>query len=463
MDNTIQRKPFYYNLIFVDDYAAFQNMTSVFGSELYDFSGLYTIVMTNASVELFVISKMFEAMWTLGIANTILLNPDLKTSRKVVHIYSYFPYTRGYCGIANPELLHSVFSHHIDVSDANLFRNRFKNFHNCTLTVGTFEIRPFIIVEVTEDENHVKVSGLEADMMSILSERLNFQLSYQFTPNETQWGFLDRTDSTGLLNMIQRGEVDFGVGCISFTKERYRLLKVGTAHYTTKVVFAIPEGRLYTPLEKLLRPFQTKMWIAIAICLCFASIVVMILEISDMKGYFVGSKDDDLMMNLLTIVFGNAILNTSGRSSVRVVLISWIYYCFVIRSVYQGLLFQYLQQEQRWPLVETMADIDREGFMYYMVDAAVRFFEATPHVLNRTIYLPQESDNLNKALENLTRGELHGVILVTSDHIAYHNKHKAECGIATAMKNELVVDPLEAMGRLNLTEKTTSIKGSQFQ
>ncbi|KXJ72021.1 hypothetical protein RP20_CCG019121 [Aedes albopictus] len=398
--------------------------------------------MTDAPVDFNVISKMFSDMWQLGIASCILLNADLRPHQEAVNIFTYFPYTPGYCGVANPELIHSVYVNDMDMSNVNLFQNRFKNFHNCSLTIGTFEIRPFIIRDYTEDADTAKISGIEADMMSILSERLNFHAEYLFTPNETQWGFLGETNSTGLMRMIQHGEVDLGIGCLSFTKKRNELLKAGRGHYTSKLVFAIPEGRPYTPLEKLLRPFETRMWIAIGLCLLLGVLAVLGIQNSDLRHYFIGMDEDDPLMNMFNVVFGNAVLTSPDRCSARVVLISWIYYCFVIRSVYQGLLFQYLQQEQRWPQVESVDDIQREQFSYHMSDVAVRFFESAPHILNRTIFLPQESDSLGKALERLARGKLYGVVLVPIDSITYHNKYKTELGLVSRMKSELAILPL---------------------
>nr|NP_001345693.1 ionotropic receptor 7e precursor [Aedes aegypti] len=442
MANILQRKPFFYNLIFVDGYAAFVHLMRNFSSAMYDFSGLYTIVMNDAPVNFDVISKIFSDLWSLGIANTILLNAHLRAEQEVIRIFSYFPYTPGYCGVANPILIHSVYFNDIDNSSVNLFRNRFKTFHNCSLTVGTFEIRPFIIIDPTEDTEQPKISGFEADLMKIVSERLNFHPIYRFTPNKTQWGILGKPNDTGLMNMVYRGEVDIGIGCLSLTKERYELLKAGTSHYTAKLVFAIPAGRLYTPLEKLLRPFESKMWIAIGLCISLAVVAVICIENSDLKHYFLDKDGDHPIINLINIVFGNSILTSTEKCSARVVLFSWIYYCFVVRSVYQSLLFQYLQQEQRWPQVETIDDIEKEKLTYYMSEVDVRFFETTPYVLNRTEFLPQESDSLSKALERLARGVHHGVVLVPFDSIAYHNKYKSEVGMISRMKNELRILPL---------------------
>lgn len=60
----------------------------------------------------------------------------------------------------------------------------------------------------------------------------------------------------------------------------------------------------------------------------------------------------------------------------------------------------------------------------------------------RTIFLPQESDNVNRALERLARGEIYGVVLVMFDNVAYHNKHTSEMGMFSTLKNALAMHPI---------------------
>lgn len=55
----------------------------------------------------------------------------------------------------------------------------------------------------------------------------------------------------------------------------------------------------------------------------------------------------------------------------------------------------------------------------------------------RTSFLPHETDNVILALEQMAQHEIKGVVLVSLNHIAYHNKFNSKLGIIYAM-----IDPV---------------------
>ncbi|XP_058817199.1 ionotropic receptor 21a-like [Topomyia yanbarensis] len=442
--HTKQRRSFYYHIMLVDDYTAFRNFMDNLDIETYDFSGYYTIIITNKNItNRHVVFRMLSDLWGVKIVNAVLLIANFTENPLTVSVYSYFPYHSEHCGVAKPFLFQKILNGDTVHLNKNLLPNSLNNFQNCTLKAGTFEIRPFISVESTPNKIDFKIGGLEAHFIETVAEKLNFQIKYQLTPGHYQWGFIGKHNSTSLMKMIQKEQVDFGIASIALTKARHQYLQAGTAHYTTIVVFGIPDGRLYTPLEKLLRPFATPVWYALICCITAATVAVAIIQRSSrLKPHFIGNNTANPILNVFHIFFGNSIVGSTEQNSGRLLLFSWIYYCFVIRTVYQGLLFQYLRGDERWPRVTSISDINKERLTYHMTDITVRYFTSTPHVLNRTIFLPHESDTVNKGLEQLAAQENYGVIVVPLDNIAYHNKYKAKLGMVYAMKEPIATYPI---------------------
>ncbi|XP_038118708.1 uncharacterized protein LOC119769618 [Culex quinquefasciatus] len=432
-----QRTTFFYNLIFIDDLCAFRSVLLLLNSGIYNFSGLYTVVITGLFDEA-LIQEILAKLWSIKITNAIILTISHSDVHETIAMYTYFPFEKNNCGQVNPVLLTNLKSHNDFNKNDILFPNKWENLHNCTLKAGTFEIKPFIIMDYSNGDFERNIDGFEAKLIEIVQRKLNFQIQYHFPAIGTQWGFIGENNSTGLMKMIQSGQVDFGIASIALTADRSEFLQAGSAHYTSKIVFAIPDGRLYTPLEKLFRPFKTSMWYAVVFCLTSVACSVVAFYRLGSHRLLNLNESRSPVMNIFSVFFGGPSSQVPEQNCARMVLFSWIYYCFIIRTVYQSLLFQYLQQEQRWPEVETIEDIEREGLTYYMADIAQRFFINAPHVLERTQILPHESDYLSKALERLARNEIYGVVCVILNNIAYHNKFKAHIGVIHAMTNPIL-------------------------
>ncbi|XP_055611361.1 uncharacterized protein LOC129757968 [Uranotaenia lowii] len=389
----------------------------------FDSSGFYLIVILTDSEELpdNLIRTVFEDLWKLDITNVNVLVTD--TSKNQVLIYTFFPYSSTHCGVVEPQLWYNF----TDVDESILlYPNRLQTFYGCPLKGGTLDALPYSVVNAHENSSKISQGGFEGDIVDLLKQRLNFTVEYKLPSTEELWGFIGkRGESTGLMRMIQEAEVDFAVGSLGFTYDRHHYLKPGVAHYTSEVVFAVSLGRPFTAFEKLFRPFQGKVWICIIAYLIIGLVVTNLLRLMfcfDNRVMFYGMATRTPYLNMLNIFFGGALPQSPGNNFARTVFFLWIYYTFIIRSAYQGSLYKYLQRTMNHPPLKTMDDIDRSGVNYYMMEIAKRFFVTMPSVLERTIFITPGKDSLGKTIEQLGRGELDGVVLVTSDYAAYHNK-----------------------------------------
>lgn len=115
------------------------------------------------------------------------------------------------------------------------------------------------------------------------------------------------------------------------------------------------------------------------------AVVVCALQLSPRKArdFVYGFGISSPYLNMLNIFFGGALSRIPRRNFARTLLLLWVLFCFVIRTLYQGSLYLYLQRAMNHDPLETMEDIDRSGIHYYMMEIGQRYFITMPHVLER--------------------------------------------------------------------------------
>ncbi|XP_053699477.1 uncharacterized protein LOC128746454 [Sabethes cyaneus] len=402
------RRPSNRDVFFVDEYEAFQLLYRKFTAQEYGTSGRVLVVhsgLLNESAA----QRVCDDLWKLRIVNAVLVgNTD-----GGVRMWSYVPYLEESCGLVN--LVELKMSEQGDKT---------KTFHGCRFRVGSFETRPFTIRQSFGNRTSSRMRGFEGDLLNVLRKKLNFGVTIVEPKNGEQWGYALKQNSTGLMGMIQREEVDFGISCLGISVARAKVLKAGIAHYTTALVLAVPRGRRYTSFEKLFLPLKTKVWFFIAVFFLGAIVAISLVEYryDYVRNFVYGRSVRSPYLNLLQVFFGVAMILTPTRNFARTLLFMWMIYSLVVRTCYQAALYHFLQKKSTLPPSQTLAEIDQTGALYYVVESGERYYEAFPHRLRSVRHLPQEHNNIIRRLEWMMRHPRDkDVVQGALDHIAYHN------------------------------------------
>jgi hypothetical protein len=72
------------------------------------------------------------------------------------------------------------------------------------------------------------------------------------------------------------------------------------------------------------------------------------------------------LISLRKIVFGDGIIVLPGRNFARFLLINFILFCFILRTAYQGKLFEFMQKEMRPKSVETVDELIDQKFRIFV-------------------------------------------------------------------------------------------------
>lgn len=261
-----------------------------------------------------------------------------------------------------------------------IFGPSFVDFQNCPIEVGITLLAPFTISD--QNMSPSGYSGLEVELMAALAEYFNFEIRYVRPFDGLQWGILHENGSTGLMAMLQNEQVDLAIGSIARSLARNTLLRAGVGSFYDQVIFALPPGIPYTPLQKLYMPVSTSGWIFLIVVGIITSILFSLDE-NALLCRISYNRRTLSFIDMWFILLGGAMHNSPKTILTKYALIAWLTITLVSRSAYQAILFDHLRCGDEFKPLLTLADIDEAGLKYYMYNVTQRFFLRSPQILKR--------------------------------------------------------------------------------
>lgn len=142
------------------------------------------------------------------------------------------------------------------------------------------------------------------------------------------------------LDIFKIGDDDANltVGAIILTTNRAKIYSRSYTHFYGSLLYAIPNGRPYSSLEKLVFPFRYKIWSLIGLVFLIAVVVMFILKLMPKnKREFVVGKSTSPIFNMISIFLGGAInlYKVPVRNFARTIFLMWLFFSLVVRNAYQ--------------------------------------------------------------------------------------------------------------------------------
>ncbi|CAH1981706.1 unnamed protein product [Acanthoscelides obtectus] len=167
------------------------------------------VICTNASSKPDRLAKhIFNVSLARRLLNTIILLPEPRNIT-TFNIYSWSS-KKGHC-------LKSIKVHKVNscsfgnmATIEKIISSR-RMFNKCTLNVG-YTICPPHIIEINQT-----LTGIEVDLLSLLSEKLGFQLNFSYSMT---FGGPGANHAEALLNKLENHEIDFAIGGFVRTENR---------------------------------------------------------------------------------------------------------------------------------------------------------------------------------------------------------------------------------------------------
>ncbi|CAH1981704.1 unnamed protein product [Acanthoscelides obtectus] len=188
------------------------------------------VICTNASSKPNRLARhIFNVSLARRLLNTIILLPE-PSNITTFNIYSWSS-KKGHC-------LKSIKVHKVNscsfgnmATSEKIISTR-RMFNKCTLNVG-YKISPPHVIEVNQT-----LTGIEVDLLSLLSEKLGFQLNFNDSVTFCDAG---GNHAEALMNKLESHEIDFAIGSLVRTENRCNTFDCShTINLKSQAVWCVP-------------------------------------------------------------------------------------------------------------------------------------------------------------------------------------------------------------------------------
>ena len=326
-----------------------------------------------------------SVLWQVArIANVVVLIPkqnlyrplyalsNTKTSADRLNLYTWFPFKLGVCGEVKDVILLDewVFENNGRFSyNANLYPAKVPNdLMGCPVKVGTIGIDPLVVMTENFTQNDgstgYKMTGFSVEILKWVCEKLN--LTYVSLPPSLN---IEHHSYTKTLTELNEGisEVLTGlVPLIPFIVMSY--FDATIPYLPVNINILVPCPKAIPGTEKLLTTFSLSVWLTIGLVMLLTAAVFW--YVSNGPYRFVCNEThtyqslSSCFQNAWSVFLGVSVPQQPKTSSLRVIFLLYVCFCFAISTVFQAFFVSYLVQPKYEKKIETFDELLNSDVVY---------------------------------------------------------------------------------------------------
>jgi hypothetical protein len=141
--------------------------------------------------------------------------------------------------------------------------------------------------------------------------------------------------------------------------------------YTDLLIIVVPPPFLIDPLTKILMPFTLISWICISSVILTACITVIILKFTPKKfhDYIVGKNVKGSILNVWNLLLGGSQTKLPTATFPRFLLAKFLIFALVMRSLYQGAIFNLLKDDISTIELSTIDEFIEHKFTFIVYES----------------------------------------------------------------------------------------------
>lgn len=367
----IHKRKRFFNLFLFDSIDSFFDLITLSSAQDFDFDGFNLIILKNGTLDN--VEKMLNTMWLLSIYNVIVLFEN----NDVVSLMSFKPFTSTQCREPKPIIVNQFKDGNFLINTDVFFPKLFKNLFKCGLKVTASESMPSLM-RTQHGDGSYSYSGYDYELISLLSKLMNFEIELEFTSKSKSYGqIFENGSSTGTIKKLMDGEADFIVGNLFLMTTRMKFMSSTLSYTSMPIVLIIPPGKAFTSFEKLFKPFRISVWFYVIAVVVIGFIVICLTksQSKSVQNFVFGEGVSYQNLNMLLIFVGGSQHFLPRYNFSRFILMSFILFCLVGRTLYQGSLYTFMQTDNRAPQIATIDGLVEEGFNFYMYNTYQEFVQ----------------------------------------------------------------------------------------
>ena len=331
-------------------------------TELFRFYGIFIVALINGKIP--EIDDIFRLMWKIQIYNVIVMFEE----NNEVLVYTFFPFNAMKCDDTTPVLINKIINGNFLNGPENIFPDKMTNLFNCQVRLSAPENEvPFVNVTKLSNGSY-ELEGLDVTLLNTLAEKLNFKIALTYFSDEN-YIFDNQTMADAFKVLLDEG-ADISIGNWYLKLKRSQLFDATTTYSYDSLVFLVPPGAKLTPFEKLIFPFTSVVWCMVLGVFLVGFVVIQILKQQKLsvKNFIFGTRVKHPILNMFSGFIGGMQNILPRRNFARFLLMCFLLYSLVVRTLYQALYFQLFQSEKTRRTVQTIDEIVSKNYKIYVME-----------------------------------------------------------------------------------------------
>jgi hypothetical protein len=206
---------------------------------------------------------------------------------------------------------------------------------------------------------------------------INFTINITFVGPE---GYVSNNGTAiGQFKALIDNEADISISDWWLKVNRLNLFDATSSYISENTIFVVPHGSDFTALEKLIYPFDYQSWIAINSFLLIGVLVIFIIQRqpTDIQNFVFGRGIRGNTLNLLAVFLGVSLNRLPGRNFARYLLMMFIIYSLIIRTLYQGSFYELLKTQKSHEEIQSIDELVDSNLKIYVVLQNVDLFQGS--------------------------------------------------------------------------------------
>ena len=352
-----------FSVIFIARFQSFVEIVQKMTKERFNFEGYYLIVLTKGNIP--EIQNILQQLWMKFIFNVNIL---LEDESEFVSLLTFMPFNGYICGDTTPIKINQFDKGSGKWKFEEFYPKKFKNLFKCPVRVGAFDTTPAVIQKTMKNGSY-SLDGYDIELLKEFSKIINFTIDMNFSTEPGSYGEIyENGSSTGTINKVMNNKVDVIIGNYYVTALRLTFMSSSSSYYTNPLLLVIPSGAPIASIAKLMSPFSTTVWILLLCTLVVGIVVISVVTLQSPKVRILvfGRQIQNPFLNLIVGLVGGSQHVLPKRNLSRTLLMMFLLFCLIIRSLYLGGLFEFLQTDQRQPELATIDEIIEKDYTLYM-------------------------------------------------------------------------------------------------
>lgn len=374
----------------VDKIENFRLLVPTFIPELYRFNGNFLFILVHGYFD--EVQEIFDTLWKMNIFNVFVIYEE----NDIASLLTTLPFVNpSSCGDTSAKVV-ARFSSQTNDKFVNFFFPKLKNLNLCPIRIATY-LDPQNLMKRKFENGSFELFGNRYEFIKAIAKSLNYTNEIKVMEGHMPWGAIITNGShvniTGAFKQLLDNKSDISFSEYFLKSGRNKYFDSSYPFYVTPMVFVIPPGRPFTPIEKLFQPFNQFVWLALVIVnlIALAVIVTINSKYRQYRSFVYGEKVKNPTINLLIAILGSQQSHLPKRNFARFILMMFLMLCLVMRSIYQGSIFQFLQSDGKHKEVQSIDEMIAKDFTFFMFESSLDFVQNHTEILKRTKFFTKDN------------------------------------------------------------------------